>query len=149
VPCSWHHHRDEGLLTFWPAEYRQWARQQGLDDDAAVPVSDNGAAAGRVREVAALARGATSAQTHAALTIVSPPPDSTYLIDPTLRRDFQTLPLRAISEADGPIEWTVSGHAVASTNEGDASEWPLVPGRHHIVARDRRGRTAETFVTVR
>jgi penicillin-binding protein 1C len=148
VPCSWHHHGEEGLLTFWPAEYRHWTRQQGLDD-AAAPVRDNGAAAGRVREVAALARGATSEHTHAALTIVSPPPDSTYLIDPTLRRDFQTLPLRAVSEADGPIEWSVSGHPVASTDEGDAFEWPLVPGRHHIVARDRRGRTAETVVTVR
>jgi hypothetical protein len=102
-----------------------------------------------VREVAALARGATSEHTHAALTIVSPPPDSTYLIDPTLRRDFQTLPLRAVSEADGPIEWSVSGRPVASTDEGDAFEWPLVPGRHLIVARDRQGRTAETVVTVR
>jgi hypothetical protein len=102
-----------------------------------------------VREIAALARGATSEPLHGALTIVSPPPDSTYLIDPTLRRDFQTLPLRAVSEADGPIEWTVSGHPVASTDEGDAFEWPLAPGRHHIVARDRRGHTAETFVTVR
>jgi penicillin-binding protein 1C len=146
VPCSWHHHGEEGLLTFWPAEYRHWARQQGLADAAA---SVSIAAPARVREVAALARGATSEHRNAALTIVSPPPDSTYLIDPTLRRDFQTLALRAVSEADGPIEWTVSGHPVASTDEGDAYEWPLVPGRHHIVARDRRGHTAETFVTVR
>jgi penicillin-binding protein 1C len=143
VPCSWHHHGEEGLLTFWPAEYRQWARQQGLDD-AAVPQRDGGAASARVREVAA-----NSDHAHAALTIVSPPPDSTYLIDPTLRRDFQTLPLRAVSEAVGPIEWSVSGRPVASTDEGDAFEWPLVPGRHHIVARDRRGRTAEAVVTVR
>jgi penicillin-binding protein 1C len=143
VPCSWHHHGEEELLTFWPAEYRQWARQQGLDD-AAAPQRDGGAAAARVREVAA-----NSEHAHAALTIVSPPPDSTYLIDPTLRRDFQTLPLRAVSEAVGPIEWSVSGRPVASTDEGDAFEWPLVPGRHHIVARDRRGRTAEAVVTVR
>src|SRR6185503_7498486 len=143
VPCSWHHHGEEGLLTFWPAEYRQWARQHG-QDEAAAPVRDNGIAAGRMREVAA-----NSVHAHAALTIVSLPADSTYLIDPTLRRDFQTLPLRAVSEADGPIEWSVSGHPVASTDEGDAFEWPLVPGRHHIVARDRRGRTAETVVTVR
>ncbi len=148
VPCSWHHHGEEGLLTFWPAEYRQWARQQGLED-AATLVREGGIALARVRKVAALARAATSEHTHAALTIVSPPPDSTYLIDPTLRRDYQTLPLRAVSQADGPIEWTVSGHPVASTSEGDAFDWPLVPGRHHIVARDRRGHTAETFVTVR
>jgi penicillin-binding protein 1C len=146
VPCSWHHHGEAGLLTFWPAEYRQWARQQGLTRDEALtpavtPAEDSGA---RVRHIAA-----TREHTHAALTIVSPPPDSTYLIDPTLRRDFQTLPLRAISEADGPIEWSVSGRPVASTDHGDAFEWPLAPGRHHIVARDRQGRTAETVVTVR
>ena len=153
VPCIWHHHGEEGLLTFWPAEYRQWARQQGLAD-AAAPARDSGtshrptlavaSSTGRVREVAAAGEHA-----HAALTIVSPPPDSTYLIDPTLRRDFQTLPLRAVSDADGPIEWSVSGHPVASTSEGGAFEWPLVPGRHHIVARDRRGHSAETVVTVR
>jgi penicillin-binding protein len=143
VPCSWHHHGEEGLLTFWPAEYRQWARQQGLAD-AAAPIRDSVATPARVREIAA-----TSDHPHAALTIVSPPADSTYLIDPTLRRDFQTLPLRAVSEVDGPIEWTVSGHPVAATDAGDAFEWPLVPGRHHIVARDRRGHTAETIVTVR
>jgi len=144
VPCSWHHHGEEGLLTFWPAEYRQWARQQGLTDDAVPAREGSGAAASRVHEVAA-----KSEHTRAALTIVSPAPDSTYLIDPTLRRDFQTLPLRAVSAADGPIEWTVSGTSVASTGGGDAIEWPLVPGRHRIVARDRRGHTAETFVTVR
>ena len=142
VPCSWHHLGEEGLHTFWPAEYRQWARQQGLDD-AAAPQRDR-AVAGRLREVAA-----NTDHAHAALTIVSPPPDSTYLIDPTLRRDFQTLPLRAVSEADGPIEWSVSGRPVASTDEGNVFEWPLLPGRHRIVARDRRGHTAETFVTVR
>jgi penicillin-binding protein 1C len=75
VPCRWHHHGEEGLLTFWPAEYRQWARQQGLED-AATLVREGGIARARVREVAALARAATSEHTHAALTIVSPPPDS-------------------------------------------------------------------------
>ena len=141
VPCSWHHVGEEGLLTFWPAEYRQWARSQGLDD--ATERDDRSTAPSRVQHVAA------SGEIQAALTIVSPAPDSTYLIDPTLRREFQTLPLRAVSVTDGPIEWSISGRAVASTNGGGAFEWPLAPGRHRIVARDRQGRTAETFITVR
>lgn len=141
VPCSWHHLGEEGLLTFWPAEYRQWARSQGLDD--ATERGEGSTAPGRVHHVAA------SGEAQAALTIVSPAPDSTYLIDPTLRRQFQTLPLRAVSVNDGPIEWSISGRVVASTSGGDAFEWPLTPGRHRIVARDRQGRTAETFITVR
>jgi penicillin-binding protein 1C len=141
LPCSWHHHGDDGLLTYWPAEYREWARQQGLDDASHAHVRQ--VAASDVRET-----DASGDRVRAALTIVSPAPDSTYLIDPTLRRDFQTLPLRAVSTAEGPIEWSISGRAVAAT-DGPAVEWPLVPGRHHIVARDRQGRVAETVITVR
>jgi penicillin-binding protein 1C len=142
LPCNWHHLGEEGLLTFWPAEYRQWAREQGLDD--AAHAGNGRTAANRVRHVEASGR-----PVHGPLTIVSPPPDSTYLIDPTLRRDFQTLPLRAVSAAEGLIEWSVSGRVVASTGGHDAFEWPLTPGRHRIVARDGHGRTAETVITVR
>jgi membrane carboxypeptidase/penicillin-binding protein PbpC len=83
------------------------------------------------------------------LTIVSPPADATYLIDPTLRREFQTLPLRVVASMSGPIEWTVSGRAVGTANADAALDWPLSTGHHRIVARDRQGRTAETMVTVR
>ncbi|HEX5107052.1 MAG TPA: penicillin-binding protein 1C [Vicinamibacterales bacterium] len=84
-----------------------------------------------------------------ALTIVSPPSGATYLIDPTLRREFQTLQLRAVSPARGEIEWSVAGKIVGSGDADQAVEWPLAPGQHRIVARDRQGRTAETTVTVR
>jgi penicillin-binding protein 1C len=143
LPCSWHHHGDEGLLTFWPAEYRQWARDHGLEDDAA-QTRGGATTVSRVAHV-----DAREDHARAPLTIVSPPPDSTYLIDPTLRRDFQTLTLRAVSATDGPIEWNVSGHVVASIEGSGSFDWPLTPGRHRIVARDRKGRTAETIVTVR
>ncbi|HET9363166.1 MAG TPA: hypothetical protein VFO58_25630, partial [Vicinamibacterales bacterium] len=141
-PCHWHHLSDEGLLTFWPPEYRQWARTQGLDE----------APRARARDV--MAYGASSADdrrvaSRAPLTIVSPAADSTYLIDPTLRREFQTLPLRVVASTSGPIEWTVSGRAVGTANADAALDWPLSTGRHRIVARDRQGRTAETMVTVR
>jgi penicillin-binding protein 1C len=141
VPCSWHHHGEEGLLTFWPAEYKEWARSQGFDDAAGT--GERSTASSRLQHVA------ESGDVQSPLTIVSPPPDSTYLIDPTLRREFQTLPLRAVSLTDGPIEWTVSGRVVASTDHDGAFEWPLVAGHHRIVARDRQGRTAETIITVR
>ncbi|MCA1648990.1 MAG: penicillin-binding protein 1C, partial [Acidobacteria bacterium] len=34
LPCSWHHLSDGGVLTIWPPEYRQWARQQGRTGDS-------------------------------------------------------------------------------------------------------------------
>jgi penicillin-binding protein 1C len=141
LPCSWHHHAGEGLLTFWPAEYHAWARQQGLTAPALV--SD---AAPARRE---LSGTGVHERKRTELEIVSPPEDATYLIDPTLRREFQTLPLRASSTSGGLVEWTVSGRAVGSSRSGAAVDWPLTPGRHRIVAKDDGGREAEVTVTVK
>jgi penicillin-binding protein 1C len=145
LPCSWHHHGDEGLLTFWPAEFRQWAHSHGLDGAGrTVPpaqkiIAVNDARDGKVR----LDRVRTE------LTIVSPPDGTTYLIDPTLRREFQTLPLRVVTDAGGSIEWSVAGKVVGSADARAALDWSLTPGEHRIVARDDRGRTAGATVTVR
>jgi membrane carboxypeptidase/penicillin-binding protein PbpC len=76
-----------------------------------------------------------------ALHIQSPPNDATYLIDPTLRGDYQTLPLRAV--ADGRVRWRVDGQTVAS------SSWPLVPGRHTISAVDDAGNRDEVRIYVK
>ena len=46
------------------------------------------------------------------LEIVNPPAGATYLIDPTLRREFQTLPLRVVAASPGTIEWQVAGRVV-------------------------------------
>jgi penicillin-binding protein 1C len=143
-PCHWHHLGDEGLLTFWPPEYRQWARAQGLDESPRESV--------RARDLTAHAAGSADdrhVSSRAPLAIVSPAADATYLIDPTLRREFQTLPLRVVASTSGPIDWIVSGREVGSANADAAVDWPLAPGRHRIVARDRLGHTAETIVTVR
>jgi membrane carboxypeptidase/penicillin-binding protein PbpC len=80
---------------------------------------------------------------------VSPADGSTYLIDPTLRREFQTLSLRAITAQRGRIEWSVNGEEIADADADAKVEWRLVPGKHRIVARDRDGRTAEAKVVVR
>src|SRR5262245_28201772 len=152
VPCSWHHMSDGRLLTFWPAEYRQWAGDRGLDD--ARRSAEFRPGEGRELRSAELQLGGItvastgSTEEHdnprAALTIVSPPSGATYLIDPTLRREFQTLQLKAVSLARGTIEWSVAGKVVGSADADQAFEWPLAPGQHRIIARDRQGRTAET-----
>ena len=144
LPCSWHHMSEHGLLTFWPPEYRQWARAHGRDDAMTASAGGNPSlSSGRAHPV-------DDGKGHShSFAIISPPAGSTYLIDPTLRRKFQTLTLRAVAAASGPIEWSVAGRMVGSADADQAVEWPLAPGRHRIVARDGQGRIAETTVTVR
>jgi membrane carboxypeptidase/penicillin-binding protein PbpC len=81
--------------------------------------------------------------------MANPPTGATYLIDPTLRPEFQTLPLRVVSASATRVEWSVNGNAVGVISSDSALEWKLQPGKHHIVARDSRGNVAESVVTVR
>ena len=150
TPCSWHHLSNEGLLTIWPTEYRAWAA-------AAIPAPAPALAPAHARSGDAPARALAPAEASAparsaarsALTIVSPAAGATYLIDPTLRREFQTLALRAQSSAAGAIEWAVNGRSIGSSAPDRKAEWPLERGRHQITARDGSGRTATTYVVVR
>lgn len=136
LPCSWHHLSEDGPLTIWPPEYRAWATSQGA----------------AVREVrGAEVRGAEVRKVRSAtvLQIVSPADGSTYLIDPTLRREFQSLSLRAVAAERGRIEWSVNGREIGAADADAKVDWPLAPGTHRIIARDEHGRTAEVLVVVR
>ncbi len=75
------------------------------------------------------------------IIIQNPPQNATYLIDPTLRKEFQTLPLRATG-ASGLVEWTIDGERVLPVSANGAIQWPLVPGRHRVTVVDARGRSA-------
>jgi membrane carboxypeptidase/penicillin-binding protein PbpC len=85
---------------------------------------------------------------RAALRIVSPPPGATYLRDPTLRAEFQTLPLRAEASA-APLTWEVNGRTLGTTTPDRAIAWPLVAGAHVIRVTDGRGRQAEASILVK
>ncbi len=74
----------------------------------------------------------------AVLHVLNPPNGATYLIDPTLRREFQALRLRA----SAPVTWIVDGR---HTQE----EWPLRGGKHTITAVDGEGRCDSVTITVR
>ena len=130
--CSWHQRvqsRGAGAtVVAWPAEYLGWARSSGAARDAASIGFDRAA--------------------PAPLRVVNPPEDATYLIDPTLRREFQTLPLRA---AAGPtvIEWRVDGQPVGRAVSDASLAWPLEAGRHVVSARDSQGRQADVAFVVR
>jgi len=140
VACSWHHLGDEGLVTVLPAAFEAWQQGQGR----VVTVARH--------EETPVARAATrpraAAPRASSFAITSPPDGATYLIDPTLRREFQTLPLRAVGAASA-LAWTVSGRAVGTAEAGRALEWPLTPGTHQVVVTDARGRTATATITVR
>ncbi len=145
LPCSWHHLGADGLHTFLPAAFHAWAREQGRRVDGAPADAPD----------IALASGTTATPPRPArpgparFAIVSPPDGATYLIDPTLRREFQTLPLRAVAAGASRIEWKVGGRVVGTQSANAVVEWPLAPGTHRIEALDERGRSARATVTVR
>jgi penicillin-binding protein 1C len=147
APCSWHHQSDDGLLVIWPPAYRQWARQNGLLTDIGPRPSP--AERAETSSPANAPSMASSTATRAPLAIVNPPSGATYLIDPTLRREFQTLPLRVVAATPGTIEWQVAGRVIGSSSSEAALMWPLTPGVHRITARDERGRVAESSVVVK
>ncbi|MEO8076452.1 MAG: penicillin-binding transpeptidase domain-containing protein, partial [Acidobacteriota bacterium] len=159
LPCSWHHLSDHGLLTIWPPEYRQWAKQNGLltpELAGASAVASGSSRTGAVPTVVsgptpadAAPDGASGSSRSNTLTISSPPDGTTYLIDPTLRREFQSVPLRAVAPVAGAVEWTVDGRPFGTASSEEQMMWSLSPGRHVFTARDRRGRTAEATVIVK
>jgi penicillin-binding protein 1C len=174
LPCSWHHQSEEGLLTIWPAQYQSWAKDRGLLDEGSprhavmavkaasvsrVPDGANGASATNEANGAngaaanadhtATVSVAPSLTSNCALDIRNPPPGAIYLIDPTLRRAFQTLPLQATCAQQQRVEWRIDGAIVGTTTGSDPLHWPLAPGDHRVTARDARGRVAETTILVK
>lgn len=125
--CDWH----RGSAVAWPAAYRNWAIENGL---ASAPV----------RPAPSVRRSERS------LAILAPPDGSTYLIDPTLRREFQTIAFQA--NAPGrprDLLWTVDGDAIGRTSSDGSLSWPLRAGEHAVEARDGDGHRARVRITVR
>jgi membrane carboxypeptidase/penicillin-binding protein PbpC len=142
LPCSWHHESDGDVVVIWPAEYRQWAAQEGR-------LADRRIAPPQAPSLAAAAPRAQAPPSAAPLAIANPPSGSTFLIDPTLRREFQALPLRVTVDRPGPIVWRVDGTSIGTSSSESPIMWPLRTGTHRITAEDVRGRTAEATIIVR
>lgn len=131
--CDWHHATDRGLVTVLPAEYHEWEPPSG---------------SARVAATAVVAVASAARTAPAAFGIASPLGGATYLYDPTLRREFQAVPLRARG-AEGDVEWRVDGVLIGRAPGVGALDWPLTVGTHRISATDAAGRQAGTTVTVR
>jgi penicillin-binding protein 1C len=141
--CGWHQSADGEVVTIWPDRYRAWADANGLRS----PIE-------RRAEVQ-LARRATQAgegpshRPAAGLHVAHPADGTVFLIDPTLRAEFQALPFRAIGAGGGRLSWTVNGREVGSTSADGSVLWPLQRGSHVAVVRDAAGRSAEVSFTVK
>ncbi len=153
--CSWHHQGDEGLLIAWPPQYRTWASEHGMLMDRpraviAAEAADVGARDGGGRVGPADRPKSRRAEPARPLSIVNPPPGAIYLIDPTLRSEFQTLPLRAtLAAGAGRVEWSVDGQAIGNGSAVEPLMWPLAHGEHRIRARDGSGHSDEVTIVVR
>jgi penicillin-binding protein 1C len=133
LPCSWHHDSDEGVLTVYPPEFRAWAQAQGEVPPPFRPTANRPAAARAV----------------APLEIASPAAGAIYSIDPTLRREFQSLPLRATTIVPTRVTWFVDGRPLGEVSSERTMDWPLAVGRHTIEVRDPDGRVARSSVVVK
>jgi hypothetical protein len=131
LPCSWHHLADGGLIEIIPDRYHVQPAMR------------------KIPEMREMAPRVAPDRTASALHVTSPPDGATYLIDPTLRPEFQALAFRASSPRGGSIAWSVDGRALGVAASGQSVSWPLARGRHRVVARDGRGLTAEREITVR
>ena len=83
------------------------------------------------------------------MLIANPPEGAVYSVDPTLRREFQALPLRAITAKPTTVQWRVDGAHVGTASSERTVSWPLVVGSHRIEAEDADGRRVATSVVVR
>ena len=141
LPCAWHHRSDGGLLTIYPAQYRAWAGEaQGLP--------------GAERQQAApdrptAARGEAARPGTPAIRIANPPAGAIYSVDPTLRREFQALPLRAVTGRPTTLTWLVDGAPIGTASSERSLSWPLAIGAHEIEARDSQGQRARSSVVVK
>ncbi|HEX3111148.1 MAG TPA: hypothetical protein VHU41_18745, partial [Thermoanaerobaculia bacterium] len=119
--CSWHH--SDGVA--WPGEYRAWAKRSDAPKTSEV-------------------RGP---RTEDSLRVTNPPDGATYLIDPTLRKAFQTLRLRAVS--DSRVAWSVDQRNLGVAERDAFLEWPLAPGSHTITATDKLGQKQSVRIFVK
>ncbi len=137
VPCAWHHRSDEGLLTIYPAEFRAWA----VERVAAAPPSSSGSPPAPPPKPRSGEGGR--------LVIANPPAGAIYSVDPTLRREYQALPLRAVADRPTTVTWLVDGALVGTASSERTFSWPVAIGAHDIEARDADGRRARTSVIIR
>jgi penicillin-binding protein 1C len=121
--CDWHR---DGVVV-WPAEYVEWAAQNG----ASPPVPP--------LRMAERGQGGEDRKGGNAFVIVSPRAGDRYEIPPGMDPRYSTIALRAATmPGDGAVRWFVDGRRVLD------ARWVLVPGAHVVRAVTASGRSDET-----
>ena len=138
--CDWHRQTARGVVVQWPAAYQEWAASQRLLNVAV-------AAPSLIASITPFARVSTPAPSS--FRVLSPPDGAVYLLDRTLRREFQTIGLRSAADGAGPLEWRVDDAVIGTIAADSSLNWPLSPGRHVISARDPQGRNASASIVVK
>ena len=146
-PCSWHHESDEGVVTTYPAEYRAWSAAAMRTPTAAA--SSVLARRTPTEPPGGLRPERVQPSAASTLTIANPANGTVYSVDPTLRREFQALPLRVVAPQPTSVTWLVDGTEIGTTSSEKPLDWPLALGTHQIEARDADGRRARTAIVVR
>jgi penicillin-binding protein 1C len=152
LPCAWHHRSDEGVLTIYPPEFRAWAgnsagRSVSISTAAPVPPKLRSGEGGPLPGEGGKPR--RGGEGGGPLAITNPPPGAIYSVDPTLRREFQALPLRAVTDRPTTVTWLVDGRPIGTTSSERSLSWPLAIGAHEIEARDAGGRRTRTSIIVK
>ena len=141
--CTWHQASAGELVTIWPERYRAWADANGLRS----PVERQ--AEVRLARHTATTAGEPRHRPAAGLHVAHRAEGTVFLIDPTLRPEFQAVPFRAVGAGGGDVSWTVNGRPVGTVGADGSVLWPLQRGSHVAVVRDARGRTATVSFVVK
>ncbi|MEW6364959.1 MAG: penicillin-binding protein 1C [Acidobacteriota bacterium] len=136
--CSWHVQPDgRRTVTVWPVEYRSWAQSRGLLKEPQL-------------QYASFRKAAKSTPSSSYFEIETPPDGATYLIDPTLRMEYQALELRvACGGAPRRLAWTLDGQPAGECMSDATLNWPLQRGKHTLEARDTTGAHASVSFVVK
>ena len=140
---------DGELVTIWPDRYRAWAGASGLRSPAERRAEARLAQATAPASSAGARRTSGDPRAASGLHIAHPAEGTVFLIDPTLRAEFQAVPFRAGGVGGGEVTWTVDGRELGSRSADESMPWPLQRGSHVTVVRDSHGRTAEVSFTVK
>jgi penicillin-binding protein 1C len=146
--CDWHRTSPRGVVVQWPAEFREWAASQHLLNVVTTAPS-NVASTRQARVQPSEAAAGDAVASASGVRVLSPPDGAVYLIDPTLRREFQTIGLRGAADGADPLEWRVDDQTIATSASDASVNWPLAPGRHVISARDSQGHSAFASIVVK
>ena len=143
--CTWHRRIDDGVATVWPDRYRAWAEAHRLIGDADRAAARNARRSGP----GSAPTGAHARDDAAGLQIAHPAEGTVFLIDPTLRPEFQALAFRATGTDGNDVSWTVDGRAIGAARADQPVLWPLERGSHVASVRDGLGRTAVVSFVVK